>query len=78
MSARPDRTPLPRSPFDRPAPPAAPDPLELRITEVEAYEGESDPGSRACRGRTARNASTSGPSRHAYVHFVSGTSRQSA
>ncbi|MFJ6486647.1 DNA-3-methyladenine glycosylase [Streptomyces sp. NPDC091682] len=48
------------------------------MTEVEAYEGESDPGSRACRGRTARNASTSGPSRHAYVHFVSGTSRQSA
>lgn len=85
MSARPDRTPLARSFFDRPVLAVAPDllgrtlvrrtadgPLELRITEVEAYEGESDPGSHAFRGRTARNASMFGPPGHAYVYFIYG------
>ncbi|UQX00518.1 DNA-3-methyladenine glycosylase [Streptomyces sp. RerS4] len=85
MSARPDRTPLARSFFDRPVLTVAPDllgrilvrrtadgPMELRITEVEAYEGAADPGSHAYRGRTARNASMFGPPGHAYVYFIYG------
>ncbi|MGR8011359.1 DNA-3-methyladenine glycosylase [Streptomyces hypolithicus] len=81
----PDRTPLSRTFFDRPVLEVAPDllgrtlvratddgPIELRITEVEAYDGPGDPGSHAYRGKTKRNASMFGPPGHAYVYFIYG------
>lgn len=85
MIAAPERTPLPRGFFDRPVLEVAPDllgrtlvrrtadgPVELRLTEVEAYDGANDPGSHAFRGRTARNSVMFGPAGHAYVYFTYG------
>ena len=77
--------PLSRAFFDRPVLEVAPDLLgaivehrgpdgvvAVRLTEVEAYDGERDPGSHAFRGRTPRNAVMFGPPGHVYVYFTYG------
>jgi DNA-3-methyladenine glycosylase len=78
--------PLPRGFYRRSAEAVAPDLLGrllvrrlggdllvLRLVEVEAYLGASDPASHAWAGRrTARNASLYLPGGHAYVYFVYG------
>lgn len=69
---------LARDFFERPARDLAPnllgcvlagsDGVRIRITEVEAYEGETDPGSHAYRGKTKRNQTMFGPAGHLYVY----------
>lgn len=46
--------------------------VSVRLTEVEAYLGEHDPGSHAFRGRTARNSSIFEAGGRIYVYSIYG------
>jgi DNA-3-methyladenine glycosylase len=72
---------LPRAFFDRPVLQVAPDLLgctvthagvTVRLTEVEAYAGEQDPGSHAFRGPTPRTQVMFGHPGGLYVYFTYG------